>query len=35
VTETATRVFASAQEAMQFFHQAGYVPDKPAGSLFA
>ncbi len=35
VTETATKVFGSTQEAMQFFHQAGYVPTKPAGSLFA
>ena len=35
VTETATKVFGSTQEAMEFFHQAGYVPTKPAGSLFA
>lgn len=35
VTETATRVFRSTQEAMQYFHQAAYVPTRPAGTLFA
>jgi adenylate kinase len=34
VTETATRVFRSTQEAMQFFTDGGYVPASPVGTLF-
>jgi len=34
ITETATRVFASVPEAMQFFHDEGYIADDPAGTLF-
>jgi adenylate kinase len=34
VTETATRVFRSTQEAIDFFLNSGYVPQPPKGSLF-
>lgn len=34
ITETATRVFASVAEAMQFFHDENYIPNHPAGTLF-
>jgi adenylate kinase len=34
ITETATRVFRSTEEAMQFFLDNGYVPQPPSGTLF-
>ncbi|HAU38294.1 MAG TPA: hypothetical protein DCX07_11350 [Phycisphaerales bacterium] len=34
VTETATRVFRSLTEALQFFHAEGFIPRNPAGTLF-
>jgi len=34
VTETATRLFRSVDEAVRFFLDSGYVPSPPAGSLF-
>jgi adenylate kinase len=35
ITETATRVFRSLDEAVTFFQQEGFVPGPPRGSLFA
>ncbi|MHC4984733.1 MAG: AAA family ATPase [Planctomycetota bacterium] len=35
ITETATRVFRSVQEAVDFFHDGDYVLAPPKGSLFA
>ncbi len=35
VTETATRVFRTADEAVRFFHDGGYIPPERAGGLFA
>ena len=34
VTETATRVFRSLGEAVEYFHANDYVPAAPAGGLF-
>ena len=34
ITETATRVFASIDEAVEFFLANGYVPPPPSGGLF-
>jgi len=34
ITETATKVFASTQEAIHYFSDNGYVPAKPSGTLF-
>ena len=35
VTETATRVFGSIDEAIEFFHSNGYLPASPSGGLFS
>jgi hypothetical protein len=35
ITETATRVFPSVQEAVDYWLKTGYVPSAPAGGLFA
>ncbi len=35
ITETATRVFESAEQAVRFFLESDYVPPPPAGGLFA
>ncbi|MCK4276122.1 MAG: hypothetical protein KAX78_06390, partial [Phycisphaerae bacterium] len=35
VTETATRVFGSIDEAIEFFHSNGYLPTSPSGGLFS
>jgi adenylate kinase len=34
ITETATRVFRSIQEAMSYFHERGYIKSAPSGGLF-
>jgi len=34
VTETATRVFSSTDEALEYFQSNGYVPTPPSGALF-
>ena len=35
ITETATQVFRSVQQAVDYFHDEGYVPIPPKGSLFS
>ena len=35
ITETATRVFSDVGQAVRFFQAGGYIPNGPAGSLFA
>jgi hypothetical protein len=35
VTQTATRVFRTVREAVEFFLAGGYVPDRPGDGLFA
>jgi adenylate kinase len=35
IPKTATRVFRSVDEAIAYFHELGYVPRPPAGTLFA
>jgi len=34
VTETATKVFSSTNQAIQYFHEHGYIPDESTGPLF-
>jgi len=34
ITETATRVFKGVAQAMKFFYDEGYIPDRPTGTLF-
>ncbi|MCP4379206.1 MAG: hypothetical protein GY794_23920, partial [bacterium] len=34
VTETATKVFSSTSEAIQYFHNNDYIATEPSGTLF-
>jgi len=34
VTETATKIFSSTREAIQYFHNNDYIPAEPSGTLF-
>ena len=34
ITETATKVFRSTREAIQYFHDNDYIPAEPSGTLF-